>query len=269
VMKEVRTGILASVAFHACIIALFAGLSIGVQGIHKPVKTVVLDFTLLKTPEGLGRGLSGAAVEKVEGREVNKMAARPDTAKLKSPPNDQPQAAQSQRAAPPLETAQSSPVLTHRAAPISDPEGAVAVRGDATSLPGRGGDGKPGASAGTGTGTTEVFAAGGTGHGGNRTGGAGRGGEGLQGGKDYFYIRDRVLRNIKYPEKARRTGTEGQVLLSFVVLENGVTSDVKIVRSSGSRILDEDARETVARTIIDKKVPYRAAVNLPITYRLH
>jgi TonB family protein len=58
------------------------------------------------------------------------------------------------------------------------------------------------------------------------------------------------------------------VLVSFKVLENGRTTEVKVVRSSGSRLLDRSATEAVARTRVNRKVPYRVVVHLPITYRL-
>jgi periplasmic protein TonB len=263
-VKEVYAGILASVAFHACVISFFAGISIGLQGVHKPVKTVVLDFTLLKGHESVGRDASGAA-GKAEGKGGGDGPARRDTAKLTATSATQPQSVSRPMQLP--EMGQASPVATRKAGSISDPEGSVAVQGDVAGIGSRAGVygvGVAGGS-GTGTGTKEVSPGGGTGQG----GGAGTGGEGIQGGKDYFYIRDRVLRNVKYPEKARRMGTEGQVLLSFIVLENGATSEVKVVRSSGSRVLDDDAKEAVVRTRIDRTVPYRAVVSLPITYTLH
>lgn len=76
------------------------------------------------------------------------------------------------------------------------------------------------------------------------------------------------MKNIKYPERARRMGAEGTVLLSFIVLESGVTREVKVIDGSGFRLLDESAKEGVEKTVIQKKVPYRVMVTLPITYRL-
>lgn len=88
------------------------------------------------------------------------------------------------------------------------------------------------------------------------------------GGKDYNYIRDEVMKNITYPIKARKMGYEGRALVSFIVLENGQTSDITLVESSGYRILDESARQGIARTVIAKRVPYRLIVRLPIVYTL-
>jgi len=90
----------------------------------------------------------------------------------------------------------------------------------------------------------------------------------LEEGKDYNYIRHAVMKNIGYPERARRMGFEGKTLLSFMVLENGTTSQIKVEKSSGYRLLDDSAIEGVARTVISQKVSYRIVVRLPITYRL-
>jgi protein TonB len=64
-------------------------------------------------------------------------------------------------------------------------------------------------------------------------------------------------------------GWEGMVTLSFTVLENGSIDDVKVVNSSGFPILDENARNTIAKTNLKRKVPVRLYVLLPVEYRLH
>jgi periplasmic protein TonB len=263
-VKEARAGILASVALHACVITLIAGLSVGAQSAYKPVKTVVLDFTILKAHDGPDRDGSGSTGKKEGKSNGKRLAASIEATTLKPVAIPQPQNAP--RAVQPHDATKTAHREAHEASFASDPEGLPVVRGNTASAAHRGGGRGIGfASSGGGSGM------GGTGTGtyGSGSGSGGSGGDGVLGGKDYFYIRDRVLKNIKYPEKARRMGIEGQVLLSFTVLESGTTSDVRIVRSSGSRVLDEDAKETVARTKIDRTVTYRAAVSLPITYKLH
>ena len=76
------------------------------------------------------------------------------------------------------------------------------------------------------------------------------------------------MKNVKYPERARRLGFEGKVLLSFIVLENGTTKEIKVIKSSGHRLLDESAKEAVAVTRITRKTPHRVVVSLPIMFRL-
>ncbi len=87
--------------------------------------------------------------------------------------------------------------------------------------------------------------------------------------RQFSFIRETIMQGIAYPERARRMGWEGRVMLSFVVRENGSTDDVKVVTSSGFSILDENARDTIAKTSFKKKVQVRLHVVLPVEYRLH
>lgn len=87
--------------------------------------------------------------------------------------------------------------------------------------------------------------------------------------KDFAFIRDTILKRIKdkYPDRARRMGWEGKVLLSFVVLENGSINNVKVVNSSGFRILDNSAKEVIEKTTFTQKIPYSRTVLLAVGYR--
>jgi periplasmic protein TonB len=253
-MKETSIGFAASVAAHACIIALFLGLSMGAG---KPAKSIVVDFSLLD-PRAVGTG--GARGTGVAHKVVNDRqgsgggSGKPRAAEASGRPAPP-------QAATPAETSHIPASSTGGPAILSDPSGDVSVYGAAVS-----GASGEGSGRGVSTGTRE-----GSG-GGQDTGGRGSSagmGDSPLGGKDFYYIRDTVMRNIKYPEKARRMGLEGRVLVSFVVLENGSTGDINVVNSSGSRLLDESATDGVARTTIHKKVPYRVVVMLPVVYRLH
>jgi len=102
-------------------------------------------------------------------------------------------------------------------------------------------------------------------------GGIGSGGDGKgigEGSEDYSYIRNAIMKNIKYPDKARRLGFEGHVVLSFTVFEDGTISNIRVVNSSGHRILDEGAKDAAAETRIDRKMSHKVNVRLPITYKL-
>lgn len=57
------------------------------------------------------------------------------------------------------------------------------------------------------------------------------------------------LRNPKppYPTTSRRRGEEGRVVLKVLVKADGSTGDVQLHKSSGFGLLDESARNTVAR----------------------
>lgn len=106
---------------------------------------------------------------------------------------------------------------------------------------------------------------------GNTSGGSSRVLDYGRGGSDetnFYFIRETVMKNIKYPERARRMGWEGIVLLSFIVLENGAVKDVKIMSGSGYRTLDDETREAVEKTTFKQKMPCRIVVHLPVEYKL-
>lgn len=95
---------------------------------------------------------------------------------------------------------------------------------------------------------------------------AGQGGEKAY---DYGYIRETVLKKLKYPEKARRFGWEGKVILYFVINEIGLVSDVKIMKSSGISVLDEAAKDALAKVAsFHNKYNRMVVVQLPIDFRL-
>ena len=60
-------------------------------------------------------------------------------------------------------------------------------------------------------------------------------------------IKKKIESAKRYPRKARRKRIEGIVYLKFVILSNGSLKEVKIKRSSGSSILDEEAVSTINR----------------------
>lgn len=86
--------------------------------------------------------------------------------------------------------------------------------------------------------------------------------------KSFNYIREDILKNVRYPEKARRKGLQGKITLSFTVTETGLTRDVKVINGSGFSELDNSAKEAISRTTFSQKIPYKLFVILPIEYRL-
>ncbi len=88
--------------------------------------------------------------------------------------------------------------------------------------------------------------------------------------RDFLFIRDTIVKRIKdkYPDRARRLGREGRVLLSFDLSSDGVIRNVSIISSSGSRILDDNAKEVVEKTTFNQRIPYARRVHLPVEYRL-
>jgi periplasmic protein TonB len=87
--------------------------------------------------------------------------------------------------------------------------------------------------------------------------------------KDHFaYIRDKILRNISYPDLARRMGWQGKVLLSFIITADGYVREVRIIQGSGFNVLDKTAIETVKDTAPFPKPPIEAQLVIPIIFRL-
>jgi protein TonB len=84
----------------------------------------------------------------------------------------------------------------------------------------------------------------------------------------FAYIRDKILRNIRYPAMARRLGWQGRVLLSFIITLDGSIKEAKVVQASGYEVLDKNAMETVKEIAPFPKPPAEARLVIPITYRL-
>ena len=86
---------------------------------------------------------------------------------------------------------------------------------------------------------------------------------------DHFaYIRNKILRNVSYPDVARRMGWQGKVLLSFIIMANGSVREFKVIKSSGFAILDKSAIDTVKETAPFPRPPVEAQLVIPIIYRL-
>jgi TonB family protein len=79
-------------------------------------------------------------------------------------------------------------------------------------------------------------------------------------------IRSSIERAKTYPLLARKRGIEGTVYISFRVSPQGQPEDIKILRSSGSSILDTATLELLRRAA---PFPYvDSLIEVPIVYRL-
>jgi protein TonB len=87
--------------------------------------------------------------------------------------------------------------------------------------------------------------------------------------KNFFYIRDMIQKRIIYPALARRMGWEGKVITSFIVSSGGYVRDVRISKSSGYEILDENALKAITNASPFPKPPVEAQIIIPILYRLN
>ena len=87
--------------------------------------------------------------------------------------------------------------------------------------------------------------------------------------KNFFYIRDLIQKNITYPRVARQMGWQGKVTVSFLILNDGRISNIKVKQSSGKDILDNNAVETIKRASPFPPPPVKAEITVPVVYALH
>jgi TonB family protein len=79
-------------------------------------------------------------------------------------------------------------------------------------------------------------------------------------------IRTAIEKAIRYPVLARKRGIGGTVIAEFGVDERGLPVDLKVLRSSGWKILDSAALETVNRAAPFPAIKGR--IEIPITFKL-
>lgn len=255
-MKDIRKGLAVSILVHCLILG-----AVYTAWIDKPArfKTISLDFSIVSAEtdrdnrKGILNGDRQArygSVEKKENRKLERLNLIRDYGKTKTigvvtdlqpltPP-------------PPVEAAEN----------LSDKDGSVEVLGKEGSLA---------RLEASGTGNASLESTGqspGWGQSGNKEGQSIRYGPGSANEKTFHYIRESILKNVRYPENARRKGLEGKILLSFVVTENGTTRDVKVIHGSGFRDLDNSAQYAIKMTTFTQKIPYKLFVTLPIEFRL-
>jgi len=85
---------------------------------------------------------------------------------------------------------------------------------------------------------------------------------------NFGYIRDLIVKNLKYPYTARQRGWKGSVTVAFVILENGSVETLRVIKSSGHDLLDESVVKTVRALQPFPRPPTRAEVVIPIAFRL-
>lgn len=85
----------------------------------------------------------------------------------------------------------------------------------------------------------------------------------------FAYIKDLIHKHIIYPAQAKQMGWEGKVITSFIVSGEGYAKDVKISKSSGYPVLDENAIKAIINASPFPKPPVEAQIIIPILYRLN
>jgi protein TonB len=84
------------------------------------------------------------------------------------------------------------------------------------------------------------------------------------------FISQIIQNNITYPYIARKMGWEGKVLISFVLTKDGKISFLTVEKSSGYKVLDENAIDTIKK--VSKYFPLPpldVKIKIPISYKLH
>lgn len=250
--------LLISLAFHGAILFLVYTLS---SGLAQPSKPIRIDFTLNEPAPGPSSPkTTGPAPAKLPPKAPQKAPSKP--------------AANSPRVPAPVPPNRSSAPL----APATEKTGPVPiVSAHRETLPVPGASySQEGGSTGGGHGTAAHGSIGG-GNGGGGSGGGGGGGGG-EGGteqlrnryrKEHFeYIRKIIQEHIVYPPKAQRNGWEGRVVVMFSVLQSGKVKDIRIRKSSGYDILDENVIETIRKVEPFPKPPISVELIIPIAYNL-
>jgi TonB family protein len=253
-VKDLQKGLSISILAHGLILA--AVLSVCVD---KPVhpKIISLDFSILNLEE------SGDRVGVLTGDRHAETEAALKKSTKKRKPNALQVDKRSRTVEPAVDLLPLNPPVSHGATGIlSDKDGQFEVSGKAGSPIG---DGETGS--GVSYSTRIGQSSDGEGYG-SSEGRVIRYGSGSVDEKTFRHIRDGVMKNVRYPEKARRKGLAGKIILSFTVTEGGSTRDVKVINGSGFTELDNGAKEAVARTTFSQKIPYKLFVILPIEYRL-
>ncbi len=82
-------------------------------------------------------------------------------------------------------------------------------------------------------------------------------------------LRRLIQKSLRYPEVARRKGIEGAVAVQFTMSTEGYAEDMAVSESSGSRILDRAALQSISKIFPYPDPPETPLhFTIPVTYRL-
>jgi periplasmic protein TonB len=86
--------------------------------------------------------------------------------------------------------------------------------------------------------------------------------------ENFAYIKKIIEDNLSYPRRAQQMGWSGRVVVSFDVAKNGHVQEIRIVNSSGHKLLDSNLVETIRKVEPFPKPPASVTLNIPISYKL-
>jgi protein TonB len=86
--------------------------------------------------------------------------------------------------------------------------------------------------------------------------------------KNFLYIKDLIQRKISYPAEARKKGWGGSAKVAFHILSSGNVNDIKIIESTGYKILDRNVINAIQEASPFPRPPVEAQIIIPIVYRI-
>lgn len=86
---------------------------------------------------------------------------------------------------------------------------------------------------------------------------------------NFATIRSAILANLRYPMIARRHGWSGKVEIAFLVTPEGGVGELRVQRSSGHEVLDEEAMAAIRRSAPFAPPRIAALLVMPVTFELN
>lgn len=74
-------------------------------------------------------------------------------------------------------------------------------------------------------------------------------------------VKQRIEGYRKYPVWARKQGIEGAAAVVFIISAHGEAQEIRLIHSSGSKILDQEARDTIKRASPFAPIPKGTAAH--------
>jgi periplasmic protein TonB len=260
-MRGFYKGLLVSILVHGLVGAVV--YAIPMNKLSKP-EMISVDFTLVdqeRVPEGLqgpghGPGRRTVAKAKTDGITPGHTVKQGQQDRMET--DVRTMESQTSRIAPAADPSESEHPLAAASDDLRQAPGAFSSS-DGTPVAGTPGSGSPQG----GIGGTSVASL-------SHSGSPGASGDVLGGGQGAILreIRDSIMKNVIYPDRARRMGWEGRVIVSFTVYEDGSIRDARIVQSSGTLVLDDAAKEALRKSTVRTQFAKRVQVVLPIEYKL-
>jgi TonB family protein len=85
---------------------------------------------------------------------------------------------------------------------------------------------------------------------------------------NFDHIREQVYKGIIYPQVAIENSWDGAVMVSFFVDNKGNIDSVRILKSSGHRLLDQNAVSAIQHAAPFPKSSSKVEIRLPVIYKL-